>query len=903
MIQEKLDDLIGGGLPSETFESNLIFRDRPTISSLAGDISNDGLVMDLEFNETSGNIASDSASDDENNEGTLRNGAKFSDTGDLFGRVVTLDGTDDYISVKDSERLNLGIHPKRTIALWFKVDDKNKSAPQVLYEEGGNARGLNLYIDRGRLYIGGWNNSSSESNWSGTFLSTDAISSNRWHHAALVLNAEEGTTTLQDNALTAYLDGVPFGSGQGSQIWSHNDDIGIGALNQKTKFHNGSAQGTGKRSLKGSIDRVKVYNRALSESEIAQLAKAPQTETENALPIASNDSANTRKDTAVTILAADLLSNDSDPDGDSLTLVNVANATNGSAALDSDGNIVFTPASGFVGDASFEYAIADGRDGQATATVTVSITQPPQSYDIGVNLSKITYFSTQRPFIDGFKYSKDWITQNSTVWDTKESDKLDLDENGWVKSLPALADAPEYNFVGTLLYRQQGELLYPAGKYLVLYDGQGTIEYSFDAKKDKTASSAGRDVIDVTPTNSGVYLKITATDPNKTGDYIRNIRVIPVEAENTYQTQQFNPDFIEKIQPFTTLRYMDWMRINNSTQMEWSDRPTVSNANYSTSKGAPIEVVVNLANQTGSAPWFCMPHMATDEYITRFAEYVKQNLNPDVKIYVEYSNEVWNPDFDQYDWALEQAKQQFPDVINSDFNLRLDYYSKRSTEVMQIWDNVFGNDKERVIGVIGPQAAVRLTAERILQYAWSDNPLSNEEYGIDAFALAPYFGTYIGQGKSAAEVETWLQDPDGGFNKLFDEITKGGVLKTGFPYPGGALKQSYDWMASYAELAKQEGLELIASEGGVSLRGINGAENNPKLVEFFSQGNRDPRMGEIYKQYIQKWNELGGGLMTHYSDIGRYDRFSNFGLLEHVKQPGSAKYNALLELLAAAPSP
>ncbi|NJM89479.1 MAG: cadherin-like domain-containing protein, partial [Hydrococcus sp. RU_2_2] len=652
--------------------------------------------------------------------------------------------------------------------------------------------------------------------------------------------------------------------------------------------------------MKGSIDAVQVYNRALRESEIAQLAQIQVTQ-ENNIPTANNDSVDIIKNRAVTILAVDLLKNDSDPDEDSLTLVNVANASNGSAALDSNGNVIFIPASGFVGDASFEYAIADSRGGQATATVTVSVARPSQSYDIGVNLGKINYFTTQLAFIDGFKASKEWITQTDGVWDTNEFNKLDIDANGWVKSLPAVEDAPEYTAIGTLLFREQGKFLYPGGKYLVLYDGQGTIEYGFDARKDRTASSAGRDVIDVTPSNAGIYLKITATDPNKTGDYIRNIQVIPINAENTYQTQAFNPDFVEKIQPFTTLRYMEWMKTNNSSQMEWSDRPTINEVNYSR-KGVPIKVLVDLANQTGSAPWFCMPHMATDDYVTKFAEYVKQNLNPNIKIYVEYSNEVWNRDFTQYNWALEQAKKEFPNSGESDFNLRLDYYSKRSTEIMQIWDSVFGSDKERVIGVIGPQAAFRLTGERVLQYAWTDSPLSNEEYGIDAIAIAPYFGIYIGQSQSAAEVETWTKDPDGGLNKLLDEITEGGVLKSGSPYPGGALQQSYDWIASYAELAKQKNLDLIASEGGQSIRGIGGAENNPTLVDLFNKANRDPRIGEVYKQYIQKWNELGGGLMAHYNDIGRYDRFSNFSLLEHVNQAGSPKYDALLDLLAAAPS-
>ncbi|NJP20895.1 MAG: hypothetical protein HC763_20040 [Hydrococcus sp. CRU_1_1] len=124
MTQNRLDELIWAGLEELTFESDLTFRDPPNISPLAGKISNDGLVMDLAFNETSGDKAIDSAPDSENNEGKLRNGATYTNAGGTFGGVVTFDGIDDYIFVKDSSQLNLGIHAKKTISLWFKVEDK-----------------------------------------------------------------------------------------------------------------------------------------------------------------------------------------------------------------------------------------------------------------------------------------------------------------------------------------------------------------------------------------------------------------------------------------------------------------------------------------------------------------------------------------------------------------------------------------------------------------------------------------------------------------------------------------------------------------------------------------------------------------------------------------------------------
>ncbi|PSO61827.1 MAG: cellulose-binding protein, partial [Cyanobacteria bacterium QH_2_48_84] len=165
---------------------------------------------------------------------------------------------------------------------------------------------------------------------------------------------------------------------------------------------------------------------------------------------------------------------------------------------------------------------------------------------LGTNLSGIYDWSTEMPFLNAFKSSRKWMTQAKGSWGTNEGNKLNLDENGWVKSLPSSEDSAEYTYVGTLLRREIGGH-YPGGKYVVLYDGKGDLEYGFDANKNGAQSTPGRDVIEVTPSNAGIHLKITSTDPNKTGNYIRNIRVVPAEYEKTYQSQIFNPKFIDKI--------------------------------------------------------------------------------------------------------------------------------------------------------------------------------------------------------------------------------------------------------------------------------------------------------------------------------------------------------------------
>ena len=393
-----------------------------------------------------------------------------------------------------------------------------------------------------------------------------------------------------------------------------------------------------------------------------------------------------------------------------MNIVAVDNAINGSIANGTNDRLIFTPDPNFSGDASFEYTASDERGETDSATVTVTVLPQETSIPLGTNLHRLADWSPQLPFLNAFKFARQWIPQNwipatqgwykslKVDWDTGELDLLDLDENGWVKSLPDPEDETEYNSVGTVMFRNLGN--YPGGKYVVLYEGEGTIEYGLDATKDEAASTPGRDIINVKPTNNGIWLRITATDPNDTGDYLRDIQVLPEEYEYA-QEQVFNPEFLEKLQSFDTLRFMDWMATNNSTQGAWSDRPTPENSLFF-GEIASIETMVELANRTHTDPWFTLPHMATDEYIMNFAQYVRDNLNPELQIYLEYSNEVWG-DFAQGWWVEQQGKEEFTDSAGGNYAKRMDWYSKRTTEITQMWDEVFDEDKDRVIGVMGAQ--------------------------------------------------------------------------------------------------------------------------------------------------------------------------------------------------------
>jgi hypothetical protein len=98
-----------------------------------------------------------------------------------------------------------------------------------------------------------------------------------------------------------------------------------------------------------------------------------ETEPVNSPPVAVDDSASTVQDTAVDI---DVLLNDSDADGDLLSVVNLAQPSNGAAAVNPDGTVRYTPDAGFTGVDSFTYQASDGVDVSNVATVTVTVTEP-----------------------------------------------------------------------------------------------------------------------------------------------------------------------------------------------------------------------------------------------------------------------------------------------------------------------------------------------------------------------------------------------------------------------------------------------------------------------------------------------------------------------------------------------
>jgi outer membrane protein OmpA-like peptidoglycan-associated protein len=90
-------------------------------------------------------------------------------------------------------------------------------------------------------------------------------------------------------------------------------------------------------------------------------------------PVAQNDIYTVDQNSSANSL--NVLANDSDPDGDSLTITAVGAAAHGTASIVNN-RISYTPAAGYAGSDGFTYTIADGRGGSATATVAITVQAP-----------------------------------------------------------------------------------------------------------------------------------------------------------------------------------------------------------------------------------------------------------------------------------------------------------------------------------------------------------------------------------------------------------------------------------------------------------------------------------------------------------------------------------------------
>jgi hypothetical protein len=499
---------------------------------------------------------------------------------------------------------------------------------------------------------------------------------------------------------------------------------------------------------------------------------------------------------------------------------------------------------------------------------------------VGMNLMPVNYYTAEQPFLNIFKTSGVskltpdgwWTSTTSGTFDTREEAYLQLDANGYPTTLTASSADPHspqvFNAVTALLERELPNsnggkgLPYRAGQYVVLYDGQGTLNYTGDAKL--VSSSPGRDVFNVaTPTGGGIMLQITSTDPRHTGNYIRNIRVVKLEEESLLTAGNvFAPNFLSLMKDFRALRFVHWLAIddNGGNLADWSSRPLLTDAGWGGGNGVPVELAVQLCNALGSDCWLNVPHKANDDYITQMATVVHAALGTNQNAYIEYSNEVWNGIYAQNAYATEKGRAMWPGA-GAGANYNGNWYGVRTAQTCDIWKSVWGADASRVICVMAAQGGNPYTATTSLSCALWTGPGNApcSRHGIGAVAIAPYL--------FVTPTPSWLSASDGGLSLLFTALD-------------GSLSAVSAGEAAYKAALAPYNLPLITYEGGQHLAGIPGYADRSPMVNLFIAANRDPRMQNVYTTLLNNWKSNGGQMFVAFASISQPNQYGEWGALE-----------------------
>ena len=589
-------------------------------------------------------------------------------------------------------------------------------------------------------------------------------------------------------------------------------------------------------------------------------------------------------------------------------------ATSGSSASTSD--VAASASSDSASSASAPTTtVASATD--ATTTTPVSLAPTSAKGGVGTNLTPVNYYSGQYPTIDFMKKASGWLTQCATwinkdcktsPWDTGEEAQLDLDANGWIKSLPATGSSAVYRYASTVVTSGGTQ---PAGKYIVLYDGQGTLGYSGVATKSTAESTPGRDVVNVTNGTAVFLVSVLTTSPS---NYLRNIRIYAPGGAcsgdmNTYVTSAaacttgkgsyiafenfpagstWFPTFAGDLKGFRTLRFMDWGMTNTNKVTSWTGRTSPTSRVWSGTTGVPIEAMFDLAKTTGADPWVNIPPYVDDDYIHQFGKLAHQNLAAGETLNLEYGNEMWNYAFPASVWATAQAKAAFPASVAAgvDSNaLTRNWYAQRLVQACTIVKGEFGADASRVRCIANTQAANAWDTGEVLACPYAGGACARS---IDVVAIAPYFATYIGNASYSATVKTWYTDADGGLSKMFQEIIGNDTTATANVIAplsaltksvGGSLAMSKAMMIATKAAAAKYGKPMWAYEGGQSLLPPIGSTDQT-LLNLMIAANRDARMGAAYQAMLQDWVAAGGQTFALFTDISPYNTAGFWGMRE-----------------------
>ena len=528
-----------------------------------------------------------------------------------------------------------------------------------------------------------------------------------------------------------------------------------------------------------------------------------------------------------------------------------------------------------------------------------SATPPPTSRrnEIAVNLNgSLMDFNPTKPLTDAMLTHREWerIMPNGSI-----NGKATLDTNYW-----PVEDAKCLVYAG-----------------LSTGDNYGTYSLTFTGRANVTSPHG--------TVNNYVYnsitgistAKIVITNTNNadffiefrnTNGGIKNVKLMrptfPGSTESFNPSQMFNPVFLNAIQPFGMLRYMDWTATNFNGDSLWSDRTRMYHARWKPptqpgrtygwqGRGAPWETVIILSNLLGKDAHISIPHKATDDYIRNLARLFRDGnqytpgLRSDLKLYVEYSNEIWNWAFSQTGWALKKALT-IPAPLNFDgiftdangiskddsTTIWLRYKANRTVEISNIFRQEFGDGQmmTRVRPVLHYQQGSLNSQGKMLYFLENYYSKAHPASNVTTPRPINYF-IYAGGGSTYF----YPQDaPDLTLDNIWNRRDFDSEIWL------GKLRQD-------AFITKMYGMELLSYEGNTHNINKRVADSVLRIADD------DPRMYDEFLEKQRAWNSIDGGINAYFTLVTN----SFYALLRNINNLNTPKYNALMEMINTTPQP
>jgi hypothetical protein len=568
-----------------------------------------------------------------------------------------------------------------------------------------------------------------------------------------------------------------------------------------------------------------------------------------------------------------------------------------------------------------------------------------EGFRIGYNMDYPGDWTNQPPFIDEMKNSRA-IEGSCSSADPRcdPHSHLDLDASGWLKSLRYRDDRSRSYSAGIIILQSSTARSDIGQDFVVTWTGSATL--AVEGASVSGSSSSRRLAFKL---GSGVtFLRITGINE---ADPPRNIRVFRRDFEAALNAGEvFNPELLKWLKPFKVLRFMDWMQSNSPGECSggtrhgqdcyattnedcgggvclmpghWAQRPTSDQRswiswgqyldNTQPGKGTrvggyPLEMLVALANRAGVSPHFNIPADFDEDYVRRFGAYVRDNLRRDVKVDVEYSNEVWNWGFPQAQYANQRGRALWP----NEGSAWVQYAAMRTNTLCRLLKDVFQGQTDRLNCLISPQTGWRELARTVLDcpnVRTADPTVRNCTSYVDAINISGYFsGCLYDDASKLAEttILSWLPPGTPGtaaYNALYAVALNTGYqqLLHGGLIPG--CKEHLDEAMSrykfFGDLAKERGLELQVYEGGTH---FSYSGQNQRVRQFLVDLARDPRIYNAYRQNFQSFANAGGQRFNLWGWIAPNDAWANADQLTDVNHPKYRAASDFARLTAAAPA-